>query len=307
MARHEAFYVEAAVLGEYTTNAFLVDDARDDVLLLGSLRGGFASVVAERFSVVAELSAIAARYNRFSELSYDRLGGTLSAAVPLRGWQVGVAYEPSVIFDDGFDERQLTQHQFTLFADRQGRLPRRPRLVPRRPRVTHLRRPRRLRRLARLRHRRGLLAAPARPRPPGRAPDPVPALRRLLRGTHQRNAAGPEPHALPRPALPARRAGRPGALAALHPQREQPRPARLRRRSRHAVADPHAFASKPPPGRSGFHAVGGISKAGVTRRTRRAAKGGEIPSLTYMAGDTDASAGLIPLPPGGVRGGRVVR
>ena len=120
MARHEAFYVEAAVLGEYTTNAFLVDDARDDVLLLGSLRGGFASVVAERFSVVAELSAIAARYNRFSELSYDRLGGTLSAAVPLRGWQVGVAYEPSVIFDDGFDERQLTQHQFTLFADRQG-------------------------------------------------------------------------------------------------------------------------------------------------------------------------------------------
>ena len=122
MVRHRPWYVEASLVGEYTTNAFLASDDREDYLALLTVRGGFETVIAEKYSVRAELSALGARYARFDELDYDRVGATFSGAMPAGAWTLGLAYEPSLIFDDGFGDRNLTQHQLSVFARRAGRL-----------------------------------------------------------------------------------------------------------------------------------------------------------------------------------------
>ena len=122
MVDHQPWYVEASLVGEYTSNAFLASDDREDYLALLTVRGGFETVVAEKYSVRAELSALGARYARFDELDYDRLGASFTAAMPVGDWAVGLAYEPSLIFDDGFGDRNLTQHQLSVFARRTGQL-----------------------------------------------------------------------------------------------------------------------------------------------------------------------------------------
>lgn len=118
LLRHTPLFTAHATLDvTETSNAALSPDSRtaDTIAQLNAgIRIG--TTIAGKFDVFADLGLVGARYAKRPDLGYNALVGALGVSARLRPVTVSMTYQPSVVFDRNFADRQLTQHRFRLDA-----------------------------------------------------------------------------------------------------------------------------------------------------------------------------------------------
>lgn len=93
-----------------TNNAALTPiDAEYDKIGNGQIGVRFSTNVANRFNVFADLSALGVRYKRRADLDYSALSGAIGIHLNHKGLDFSLSHQPSIVFDRGFDKRQLKQ------------------------------------------------------------------------------------------------------------------------------------------------------------------------------------------------------
>lgn len=113
----QIFFIQATSQPVYTTNAFYDYTGQPDWSFQQSLAIGAQTVIAERYSILADISSSMTRYNRFDTLDRDTLSFRLvsSAAISERT-SVSLSYDSSWYFQRGFSNNGSTFHNITLSA-----------------------------------------------------------------------------------------------------------------------------------------------------------------------------------------------
>lgn len=132
LAPTQLFTVRLDVAPEWTSNAQLAPvDGRDDVILTGIGSITAATRIAGRYGLHASASVVGARYRDDDSLDYSAVSGDIGADV---AWRTAAGrlvlaggYAPSVIFDGGFGDRELTQHRLYAAAQLTTPIPAGPR------------------------------------------------------------------------------------------------------------------------------------------------------------------------------------
>ena len=100
----------AQVGASETNNAALTPiDAEYDKIGNGQLGLRFATTIAKRLNVFADISAIGVRYKKRADLDYSALSGAVGVHLNHKGMDFSLSHQPSIVFDRGFDKRQLKQ------------------------------------------------------------------------------------------------------------------------------------------------------------------------------------------------------
>lgn len=111
------FFVQATSQPVYTTNAFYDYTRQHDWSFQQSLAIGAQTVIAERYSILADISSSMTRYNRFDTLDRDTLSFQLvSSAAISNKTSVSLSYNSSWYFQRGFSNNGSTFHNVTLSA-----------------------------------------------------------------------------------------------------------------------------------------------------------------------------------------------
>ncbi len=118
------FVVRAGASAGYTTNAFLSgNEDKADYLLSMQVQAGIETTIAESFDVRLLGNIGSVRYRRFQELDFDQLGGVLEVAKSFEPARFGLRYQPTSFHTTILGEQQLMLHPFTLFAQKDMKLP----------------------------------------------------------------------------------------------------------------------------------------------------------------------------------------
>jgi hypothetical protein len=116
LEKRDFFTASASLTPQFTNNAALSnDDPTSDFAGIGDLGLEWRTVYNNRYDLRARLGVTTARYDELDNLDYSAATVNLGAA---RGFSagalpvtVGVQLQPTVIFDRGFSDRQLTQYR----------------------------------------------------------------------------------------------------------------------------------------------------------------------------------------------------
>lgn len=113
----QLFFVQAASRPVYSTNAFYDNTRQHDWFFQQSLAIGAQTVIAERYSILADISSSMTRYHRFDTLDRDTLSFHLvSSAAVSNKTSVSLLYDSSWYFQRGFSNHGSTFHNITLSA-----------------------------------------------------------------------------------------------------------------------------------------------------------------------------------------------
>lgn len=97
-----------------TSNAFLAPtDGQSDLVFQGQASLRMGTRIGEMVDIHAEAGLLAVRYDEFGSLGYNAFTGAVGVAARVRGFDLSLAYNPSIITSRDFGTRQLTQHQFS--------------------------------------------------------------------------------------------------------------------------------------------------------------------------------------------------
>jgi hypothetical protein len=88
-------------------------DAESDTFGNAQVNLHFGTRIAGRVNVFADIGAVGVRYKKFNGLDYSALTGSVGAEATLKGVDLSLVYQPSIVFDRAFVKRQLTQHRTT--------------------------------------------------------------------------------------------------------------------------------------------------------------------------------------------------
>jgi hypothetical protein len=111
LRRREFFTLSATTSPRYSSNAFLSDARGDgDVAIEGAANARVETVIAERYTVSADLGYAVARYDRFGELDYDSLSAGIAGRIPDGPWNFSLGYRVAVTKSRGFEDHIVTQH-----------------------------------------------------------------------------------------------------------------------------------------------------------------------------------------------------
>jgi hypothetical protein len=119
LRRTQLFNAHASLDLTHTSNAYLAPDDRiADQFGQAQLGVGFATRIAEKVDVFADLTVVAVRYRDEDSLDYSAASGALGAAMDVGPVTVSAVWQPSMVFDRGFSHRQLTSHRLRLSGSR---------------------------------------------------------------------------------------------------------------------------------------------------------------------------------------------
>ena len=106
-----------------TSNARLSpEDMASDHMTSANIGLTASTRLAKRVDLYAQLGVAQERYARLKELNYGALTSAIGANSHWGPFQFGLAYQPSVIFDDHFKKRKLTQARLSGDLSMQRRI-----------------------------------------------------------------------------------------------------------------------------------------------------------------------------------------
>ncbi len=98
-----------------TDNAALSPtDPTYDKIGNGLLGVRVSTTIANKFNVFADLSASGVRYSTNADLDYSALSGAIGVSLKHKGLDFTLSHQPSIVFDRGFDKRQLKQYRTSM-------------------------------------------------------------------------------------------------------------------------------------------------------------------------------------------------
>jgi hypothetical protein len=102
-----------------TSNSYLApSQGVADQFLQAQAGVGGATRVAGKIDVFMDLSAIAVRYFNEGSLDYNAVSAILGASMAVEQVKVSATYQPSMVFNRVFGDRQLTSHRLRLAVAR---------------------------------------------------------------------------------------------------------------------------------------------------------------------------------------------
>lgn len=119
LRRTQLFSARGAMDINTTSNAYLAPaDGKADQFLQAQLGFGVGTRIADRVDVFVDLTASAVRYFNEISLDYNAASAVLGANVAFDRVRLGATYQPSMVFNREFGNRQLTSHRLRLSASR---------------------------------------------------------------------------------------------------------------------------------------------------------------------------------------------
>jgi hypothetical protein len=110
--RARLFSISGTVEASVTDNAFLSEiDAVSDLYVQAQVGIGVGTRIAGRFDVFAEVSALMVRYEEQDSLDYAALSGVVGVRAPAGPLVFTATWQPVIVFDRDFENRQLTSHR----------------------------------------------------------------------------------------------------------------------------------------------------------------------------------------------------
>lgn len=114
LRRTPLFTLTGSAIVSATSNAFLAPTgSRSDLIFQGQASLRVGTRIGEMVDVYAEAGLVAVSYDQFGALGYNAFIGAVGAAARVAGFDVSLAYQPSIVTSRDFGTRQLTQHQFS--------------------------------------------------------------------------------------------------------------------------------------------------------------------------------------------------
>lgn len=111
------FTAHADISASHTSNAFLSPDSRvSDTLFQGSVGLRIGTTIAGKVDVFADLGVVGVRYADNTGLGYNAVVGALGLATRVAPLNLSFSYQPSIVYDGTFSNRQLTQHRLRAEA-----------------------------------------------------------------------------------------------------------------------------------------------------------------------------------------------
>lgn len=119
LRRARLFTLTGSATVSATSNAFLAPtDSRSDLVFQGQASLRFGTRIGEAVDVYAEAGLLTVRYDQFGAQGYSAFTGAVGVAARTHGFDLSLAYQPSIITSRDFGTRLLTQHQFSASAAR---------------------------------------------------------------------------------------------------------------------------------------------------------------------------------------------
>lgn len=119
LRRSRLFTLTGSAIVSATSNAFLAPtDSQSDLTFQGQASLRIGTRIGEMVDVYAEAGLLAVRYDQFGALGYNAFTGAVGVAARAKGFDLSLAYQPSIITSRDFGTRQLTQHQFSASVAR---------------------------------------------------------------------------------------------------------------------------------------------------------------------------------------------
>lgn len=117
LRRTQLFNVHGSLDFSTTSNAYLApEDGISDQFGQAQVGIGFATRIAGKVDVFADLAMVSVRYFNEDSLDYGAATGLLGASMDAGKFKVSATYQPSMVFDRDFAHRQLTSHRLRLSA-----------------------------------------------------------------------------------------------------------------------------------------------------------------------------------------------
>lgn len=115
-AKKFAVRLSAGLGHVYTTNAFDTDDPESDNLITpaGSLR--FEYKVLDKVTTFVEGGFLLFRYIENDQSNFDTASGGVGVITAIAGQEIQLAYRPTLVLKDFFDDRQVTFHDLQVQA-----------------------------------------------------------------------------------------------------------------------------------------------------------------------------------------------
>jgi hypothetical protein len=120
MQKAKLFTMHGSFNTNYSDNAALsTTDTQSDYS--GQMQVGMrvGTRIGGRVDVFADVGVLGVRYSKLARLDYSALTAAIGAQVSLKSFDLSATYQPSVIYDRKFSNRQLTQHRLSLGVSRQ--------------------------------------------------------------------------------------------------------------------------------------------------------------------------------------------
>lgn len=119
LRRTQLFNAHGGLDVSTTTNAYLAPSAgKSDQFLQAQMGAGAATRIADKVDVFVDISAVAVRYFNEISLDYNAASVALGASIDLDEVRLSATYQPSMVFNREFGDRQLTSHRLRLAASR---------------------------------------------------------------------------------------------------------------------------------------------------------------------------------------------
>lgn len=100
-----------------TDNAFLTRaDRVSDVYFQAQAGIGVGTRIGGLVDLFANVSVISVRYQDEDELDYGAIDGIVGAGLPVGRLRLSATYQPVIVFERDFEDRQLTTHRMRLSA-----------------------------------------------------------------------------------------------------------------------------------------------------------------------------------------------
>ena len=113
LRRTRLFTLHGSATANYSSNAALSPTTRNaDAFFQIEAGVRVGTRLGGRVDVFADLGAVGVRYAKYAALDYSALTGLVGAATQLGPFEASAAYQPSIVYERNFNQRQLTQHRF---------------------------------------------------------------------------------------------------------------------------------------------------------------------------------------------------
>jgi hypothetical protein len=119
MQKTKLFTLHGSFSTNYSNNAALsTTDTESDYS--GQMQVGVrvGTRIGGRVDVFADVGVLGVRYSKLARLDYNALTAAIGAQVRVKSFDLSATYQPSVIYDRKFSNRQLTQHRLSLGVSR---------------------------------------------------------------------------------------------------------------------------------------------------------------------------------------------